>query len=85
MEKLARAFRVLGFGVIGLSVVGTIIGVVQSCVAMSASGLSSADRARIEAAGTAEALYNVGFGVVVGVALLLASRWASRRAKPRPR
>jgi biopolymer transport protein ExbB/TolQ len=81
MAKLARAFRVLGFGVMGVTIVGTLIGIVQSCYSMSAGDLSSADRARIQANGVAEALYNIAIGVLLAGALHVAGALTKRRVK----
>ncbi|MBX3188540.1 MAG: hypothetical protein KF819_16105 [Labilithrix sp.] len=81
MAKLARILRVLGLGVIGVSVVGTLIGIAQGCIQLQSSDLSAGDEARIRGRTAAEALYDVGIGVVIGGGLLVASVVVKRRAK----
>jgi len=84
MLRFARICRIVGLVLIGLGIAGAGVGLVRTWQARSASGLSAADKARIESNGLAEALYNMSFAVLLGAVPLSVGWWAGRRARQRP-
>ena len=58
MPKLARTCWIVGLTVIGLSTLAVGVGLIRTWQALGASGLSEADKHRIQSNGLAEAVYN---------------------------
>jgi len=84
MPKLARTCWIVGLTVIGLSTLAVGVGLIRTWQALGASGLSEADKHRIQSNGLAEAVYNMSFGVLLGTVPLAIGWWVRRRA-PQPR
>lgn len=80
-KRIARICRILLFVVIGVTLGGTLLGLLRSVIALHASGLSAADKQRILASGIAEAFYNTVFAAGLILVCLLLALWARRRAR----
>jgi hypothetical protein len=77
---VAKLCRVLAFVVAGAAILSAVCGVLQTRETLTAPGLSLADQQRLWSSGMAEALYNLGLGIVIAVPVWLAARFALKRA-----
>jgi biopolymer transport protein ExbB len=64
-----------------VGLLGTVLGLIHTFGAVSAPGLSAADRQRILASGIAEAMYNTAFGLGIAVTCMIAHLILHQRAK----
>jgi biopolymer transport protein ExbB/TolQ len=64
-----------------IGLLGTVFGLIHTFGAVSAPGLSAADRQRILANGIAEAMYNTAFGLGIAVLCMIAHLILHQRAK----
>ena len=60
---------------------GTVLGLIHTFGAVSAPGLSAADRQRVLASGIAEAMYNTAFGLGIAVTCMVAHLILHQRSK----
>lgn len=77
---VAKLCRVLAFVVAGAAIVNGAWGVLQTRESLTAPGLSLADQQRMWSSAIAEALYNLGLGLVIAVPVWFAARFALKRA-----
>ena len=69
-------------GVAGMITIGTVVGLIQSIIAVRAPGLSAAQKQSVLASGIAEAMYNGAFTVllvVIGAIWVGFVRWRASR------
>jgi len=64
-----------------VGLLGTVLGLIHTFGAVSAPGLSAADRQRVLASGIAEAMYNTAFGLGVAVTCMAAHLILHQRSK----
>lgn len=64
-----------------IGLLGTVLGLIHTFGAVSAPGLSAADRQRILANGIAEAMYNTAMGLGIAVVCMIAHLLLHQRAK----
>jgi len=64
-----------------VGLLGTVLGLIHTFGAVSAPGLSAADRQRILASGIAEAMYNTAFGLGIAVTCMIAHLILHQRSK----
>jgi len=64
-----------------VGLLGTVLGLIHTFGAVSAPGLSAADRQRILANGIAEAMYNTAMGLGIAVICMIAHLVLHQRAK----
>jgi biopolymer transport protein ExbB len=64
-----------------VGLLGTVLGLIHTFGAVSAPGLSAADRQRVLASGIAEAMYNTAFGLGIAVTCMAAHLILHQRAK----
>ncbi len=64
-----------------VGLLGTVLGLIHTFGAVSAPGLSAADRQRILANGIAEAMYNTALGLCIAVVCMIAHLILHQRAK----
>jgi biopolymer transport protein ExbB/TolQ len=64
-----------------VGLLGTVLGLIHTFGAVSAPGLSAADRQRILANGIAEAMYNTAFGLSIAVVCMIAHVFLHTRSK----
>jgi biopolymer transport protein ExbB len=64
-----------------IGLLGTVYGLIHTFGAVSAAGLSAADRQRILSAGIAEAMYNTAFGLGIAVMCMVSHLILHQRAK----
>ncbi|MFO0678643.1 MAG: MotA/TolQ/ExbB proton channel family protein [Polyangiaceae bacterium] len=64
-----------------IGLLGTVLGLIHTFGAVSAPGLSAADRQRILASGIAEAMYNTAFGLGIAVTCMIAHLILHQRSK----
>ena len=64
-----------------VGLLGTVIGLIHTFGAVSAPGLSAADKQRVLAAGIAEAMYNTAFGLGIAVTCMVAHLIIHQRSK----
>ena len=77
---VAKLCRVLAFVVAGAAIVSAVWGVLETRETLTAPLLSLADQQRIWSNGVAEALHNLGLGLVIAVPVWFAARFALKRA-----
>ncbi len=64
-----------------IGLLGTVLGLIHTFGAVSAPGLSAADRQRVLASGIAEAMYNTAFGLGIAVTCMIAHLILHQRSK----
>jgi biopolymer transport protein ExbB/TolQ len=64
-----------------VGLLGTVLGLIHTFGAVSAPGLSAADRQRVLASGIAEAMYNTAFGLGIAVTCMVAHLILHQRSK----
>lgn len=64
-----------------IGLLGTVTGLINTFAAVSAQGLSQADKQRLLSLGIAEAMWNTAFGLGIAVACMIAHLFLSQRAK----
>src|SRR5580698_2532044 len=64
-----------------VGLLGTVLGLIHTFGAVSAPGLSAADRQRVLASGISEAMYNTAFGLGIAVTCMIAHLILHQRAK----
>ena len=64
-----------------VGLLGTVLGLIHTFGAVSAPGLSAADRERVLASGIAEAMYNTAFGLGIAVTCMVAHLILHQRSK----
>ena len=64
-----------------IGLLGTVTGLINTFSAVSAQGLSQADKSRLLSLGIAEAMWNTAFGLGIAVACMIAHLFLSQRAK----
>jgi biopolymer transport protein ExbB len=64
-----------------VGLLGTVMGLIHTFGAVSAPGLSAADRQRILASGIAEAMYNTAFGLGIAVTCMIAHLILHQKSK----
>jgi biopolymer transport protein ExbB len=64
-----------------VGLLGTVLGLIHTFGAVSAPGLSAADRQRVLASGIAEAMYNTAFGLGIAVTCMAAHLILHQRSK----
>ena len=82
LPRFARWSTYTLVSVAGVITVGTVVGLIQSVLAVRAPGLSAAQKQSILASGIAEAMYNGAFAVllvVIGAIWLAFVRWRASR------
>ncbi len=84
LPRFARWTAYVLVGVAGVIAVGTVVGLIQSVVAVRAPGMSAAQKQSVLASGVAEAMYNGAFGVllvVIGAIWIGFVRWRAFRRR----
>jgi len=84
LPRCARWTAYVLVGVSGVITVGTVVGLIQSVIAVRAPGLSAAQKQSILASGIAEAMYNGAFGVLLVVIGAIWIGFVRLRASRRP-
>jgi len=64
-----------------IGLLGTVFGLIHTFGAVSAPGLSAADKSRLLAGGIAEAMYNTAFGLGIAVSCMIAHLILHQRSK----
>lgn len=64
-----------------IGLLGTVTGLISTFAAVSAQGLSAADKQRLLSLGIAEAMWNTAFGLGIAVTCMIAHLFLSQRAK----
>ena len=64
-----------------IGLIGTVSGLISTFSAISAQGLSAADKQRLLSNGIAEAMYNTGFGLSIAVLCMIAHTLLHTRSK----